>query len=236
MDSSKYLLDNSSSFALNYYPPNRRGAKSSGSAMNSGTNKTASQQSSSNRPVKVPRSMWSITPDITIFSILSLASIYFYQLFPEAIFEFNAEVLGQIFLVTIPPVWILCAFSLFRIFSILNNSVKEIRKKHIHYVSGRWSLKRNEIEMPYEDIAWVNVSQNVLERFVNIGSISIGTAMSDKPSIVMQGIRTPHKYAQKIYKKMAKARLKKSSQQHLHYMASQPGAQQVDKLATSFLQ
>lgn len=71
-------------------------------------------------------------------------------------------------------------------------------------MAGRYSLQQDVIEINYQDIGWVRVSQSILERLMDIGTIEIGAAHSHLPEISIDGRANPHKYANMIHRRLNK--------------------------------
>lgn len=156
------------------------------------------------KPIKVFISLWSVFPSILLFCVVSFLCVYLSRMNPITVLDLEFSVFGQGFIWSFPILSIFCAYICYRILAKLHNNVKEIRFRHIHFISGRWSFKRSQVEVPFEEISYVNVRQNLYERFCNIGTILVTQSSGDV--ISFDGIGNPHKYATMIYKRLAKVK------------------------------
>ena len=178
------------------------------------TSRATKKNSKKLTPVRVPRGHWSLWK-YYIFLFLSL-SLMAACLFSAARLSLDGSSMlsGIVVFVGLPAS--IFAVGALLILSVikLNNSKFELRSGCLRHVTGRYAIRQNVIEIPYEDIGWVRVTQNIVERFLNVGSIEVGAAHSHLPEIVAEGRNDPHKYAAKIYKRMSKTRRKESNKQY----------------------
>jgi len=161
-------------------------------------------KSSQAAPVRVPRDKRSIWPLFFYFTFSLVTVVVSFLVasastFGGSSFLFTWSVFG-IFLTGVVA---MIALAL-RIYIKLNNSKFEIRSKCVRHMAGRYSLQQEVIEINYRDIGWVRVSQSILERLMDIGTIEIGAAHSHLPEISIDGRANPHKYANMIHRRLAK--------------------------------
>lgn len=81
----------------------------------------------------------------------------------------------------------------------------EITCHHVRSTQGRCSLKRQFVEIPFEEILGVRASQTFLERLFGVGAVLIWTASAEHPDLIMKGIRDPEHYARVIGAKLDRA-------------------------------
>lgn len=156
--------------------------------------------------IRVRRGHWSLLNYyIGIFLTLGLLSLC---LFFAAQQSGEGEVLGSSLYVFLglPISLLILTYLIVGIVIKLNNSRFEIRTNCVRYLRGRVSIRQEVIEIPFQDIGWVRVSQNIVERFFDIGTIEVGTRHSHSPEIVAKGRIEPHKYAGVIFRRLAKSR------------------------------
>jgi len=155
-------------------------------------------------PVRVPRDKRSVWP-LFLYFILSLVSVVVSFLvasasdFAQSSLFYSWGIFGC-FLAGVAS----SVIFLILIYIRLNNSKFEIRRKCVRHMAGRYSLQQEVIEINYQDIGWVRVSQSILERLMDIGTIEIGAAHSHLPEISVDGRANPHKYANMIHRRLAK--------------------------------
>lgn len=78
----------------------------------------------------------------------------------------------------------------------------DIKCHHLLSVNGIFSINKEQVEIPFEDIMGVRISQSLLDRLLNIGTILAWTAVADRPEIVMHGIGNPQYFAKLIQNKI----------------------------------
>jgi hypothetical protein len=166
--------------------------------------KAIKKQGSGNRPVIVPRSLWSLTPAISASAISGIIGIGLSQTFPASILTLNVPLLPLT--CSVPLFIIPSAIIIAKTIQTLYNSVNEIRSRSVRCVSGLYSLKREELEVEYGDIAFVGVNQSLFERLFKIGTVVVSTGASIHPEIKMKGRKYPKKYAYMINRRRVNAR------------------------------
>ena len=144
------------------------------------------------------RSVYSIIPSLLLFGAISLLAVFLSRQFPWTLLIFDISVLGRTFTFTMPLLALLSAISLARPIALLYNDHHEIQCHHVVSIFGILSLNKKIVRLPYETLQGVHIRQNLWERFFDIGSILVGTAMTDMPEIVMPGIYRPQYYADLI--------------------------------------
>ncbi len=78
---------------------------------------------------------------------------------------------------------------------------------HIYSITGRCSLKKERIELSFEDILGVRSNQTIIERILGVGSILVWTASSENPEITMRGIANPEDVVQQIRMTMDQSKI-----------------------------
>ena len=94
------------------------------------------------------------------------------------------------------PVWLLFLIvGLARPLMLMRDSCHYMSDHHLRSTTGMMSLRREQVNIPFEDILGVRVSQGILERIFNTGTILVWTAFADRPEVKMKGIFRPQHYA-----------------------------------------
>lgn len=155
-------------------------------------------------PVHVPRGRMSVWYLFLLIAASIFTVLYTFVLASSDSFEaYSPSSMKAVFLFFIGGIiltFLLTAFT----YGKLRNSKFELRKRCVRYIVGRYWIKQEVIEINYQDIGWVRVSQSLLERVFNIGTLEIGAAHSHVPEISVHGRKDPHKYANKIHKRLVR--------------------------------
>ncbi len=164
------------------------------------------KQRPNSAPIRVPRGKRSLWPYFLALSVLGLGVLGSVVVAGSDEFHlFSESEMNSIFSFFLISLLAFLSLSLFVICK-LNNTRFELRQRCVRYMVGRFSLKQDVIEINYQDIGWVRVSQSLFERALNVGTIEIGAAHSHIPEISVRGRFEPHKYASKIHKRLARTR------------------------------
>lgn len=94
------------------------------------------------------------------------------------------------------------------------DAVFEIGCHHLRGETGRISLRRHSIEVPFEDIRGVRVSQTLFQRLIGVGDVILWTAFSELPEVSLRSISGPHRIAREISHRLDEARQRGRSDVH----------------------
>ena len=107
------------------------------------------------------------------------------------------------------PVYLLVGLILFsRPLLLMFDCTHEISCHHVRSTQGRCSLRRQFVEISFEEILGVRASQSIIERFLGVGSILVWTASAEHPDLVIKGIKDPEYYARFIGGRLDDAMIK----------------------------
>jgi len=86
----------------------------------------------------------------------------------------------------------------------------ELGCHHLRSAQGIVSLKKEQVEIPFEDILGVRFTQSILERILNVGTILVWTASAEKPEVSLKGIGDPAYFARIIKDRIDQAKIKRN--------------------------
>ncbi len=152
----------------------------------------------SDRHITIHRSWRSVLPALLVFFAFSIFSVIISQSQPELVFRSKFEFLNTTFLISMPILGLICAVLLVRPLFLMYDCYHEIGCHHIRSTEGRCSFRKSVIEISFEDLRGVRVQQNLLERFLGVGTILVGTSITDRPQVHFHGVGEPAQYARTI--------------------------------------
>lgn len=91
----------------------------------------------------------------------------------------------------LPLLVLVPGFFLSKILITIYNSVYTIDETGIEAQVGLVSFNLRQPKLRWEDIRGIEPSQNIWERVLNIGTVKIGSAMTQEAEIVMEGVGNP---------------------------------------------
>jgi hypothetical protein len=103
------------------------------------------------------------------------------------------------------------AFFLVKVLINIYNSVYCFDNSGIEAHIGLVSFNLRQPRLRWEDIRGVEPSQNIWERMLSIGTVKVGSAMSQETEIIMTGVSSPREIQELINSERAK-RLKELKQ------------------------
>lgn len=157
--------------------------------------------------VHVSRSWLSMLPHLFVFFIFGLYSVAYTSDGPASVLRFQLNITGTPYEFVFPIASLLMAVLLARPLFLMYDTSHEIRCHHVRSTSGRCSLAKKTIEIPFEDLLGVRVQQNLLERILHVGTIAVGTASTNHIEINMKGVFNPQKYASMVSKEVDRSRI-----------------------------
>lgn len=141
--------------------------------------------------VRLRRSWRSVIPGMLFALLMAILVLWLSIQYDVYGITFPLGFLGLNYNFTFPLyVFVFIVFMARPIFT-LYNCRHEIGEHHVYSVQGIWSLKRDHVEIPFEDILGVRYKQTILQRIFDVGDILVWTANADRPEIVMEGIGEP---------------------------------------------
>lgn len=143
---------------------------------------------------EMPHSIYAVVPRFFIFSLYLLLIEVIYYFIPGAV-DYIVEHFTEGFLFF---TFVMFVAFIIRPVITLFNSYHELASDYLISVQGFASFSRQEHLLPYEFIQGIEVRQNLFERFVEMGDLHIGTAMSGDVEIKIKHIERPHFYADKL--------------------------------------
>lgn len=78
---------------------------------------------------------------------------------------------------------------------LLFDSRYEATSKHVRTCTGRFSLRREEVHIPYEEIKGVRARQTIMERVLDIGDVLVWTGFNQTPDVVFRKVPSPSSIA-----------------------------------------
>lgn len=91
----------------------------------------------------------------------------------------------------LPLLILVPGFFLSKILIHIYNSVYTIDESGIEAQVGLVSFNLRQPKLRWEDIRGIEPSQNIWERLLNIGTVKVGSAMTQEAEIVMEGVANP---------------------------------------------
>lgn len=152
----------------------------------------------------VRRSMRSLVPHIILAIAVVLVSLVVTVEYPGSVHVLS---IGDDWLVPLPLGLLLCAVVVIRPIFLMYDSRLELNCHHLHWHSGRMSLRNRNVNYTFEDLLGVEVDQTIIDRLLGVGALKVGTAVVDKRSIVLQGVSNPTRWAEVIAARIDAARI-----------------------------
>ncbi|MCB0321074.1 MAG: PH domain-containing protein [Bdellovibrionales bacterium] len=156
--------------------------------------------------IVVPRSWRSEVVSFGVFFVLSLLSIFLSKVFPWSVIEGELFKLGNgsAVILRLPMFWFLPAITIGSAIYRTYNVRYVLQPKGIECEIGILALQRRVVRLWFEDIRTVQVDQTLLERFLDIGSVHIGTAATSGIEITLSGVAAPHEVQEMIQRERDK--------------------------------
>lgn len=135
------------------------------------------------------RSQWR---RMIIFLILSAASIFLSSYFPQSVIQGKLFPWGGSEIILILPLFsLLPLFGLFNLMLPIYDGSLTIDNRGLETRIGILSLHQDITRVRYEDIRSIELMQSLLERGLNVGTLSIGSAATGGIEILFDGIAMP---------------------------------------------
>jgi len=156
------------------------------------------------------RSWRSVLPRVILGLLVSSLVYYAAQKFESDSLRHDFAVFGYDISWSLALAFLVLLAAIARPISLMFDCSHELGCHHMKSTKGLLSFQREHVEIPYEDILGVRVSQNIFERILNVGRILVWTASADRPEISMGGIGDPEAGAGQIKAKVDQILIQRS--------------------------
>ncbi len=135
------------------------------------------------------RSQWQ---RMIVFFVLSGISIFLSSYFPESIIRGRLfTIAGEAFFLNLPLFSFLPLYGLVNLMLPIYDARFTIDNRGLESRIGILSLNQRIVKVRYEDIRSLELNQTLLDRGINVGAISIGSAATSTIEIVFDGLVEP---------------------------------------------
>ena len=142
--------------------------------------------------VVIPKVWRSEIGRLGVFALLCVVSVVLSRYFPRSIIYGELITIGSTRIdLGLPLFWLCPAFALFELIFRIYNVRYEVNTRYIEARIGRLSFHQRLVRIRYEDIRGVETDQSLLERFLDIGNVNVGSAATDGMEVAMAGISAP---------------------------------------------
>jgi uncharacterized membrane protein YdbT with pleckstrin-like domain len=144
------------------------------------------------RSLVIKRSWRSQWRRLLIYFALCAAAIFLSAYFPKSIIQGRLFTIGGQDIILVLPL-----FALMPLYGLLNllypvfDATLTLDNRGIETRIGIISLKQDTTRIRYEDIRSIDKMQTLVERILNVGTISIGTAATAGVEILFDGVAQP---------------------------------------------
>ena len=129
---------------------------------------------------------------LLLFFIFSILAIRLSLEFDEMVIRGELFTIGNtIFFMSMPILMAIPGYILARVLLYIYNCRYIIDERGVEAQIGLVALRLRQIRLKYEDIRGVETQQSIVERILNIGTVEVGSAMTDVIEITMKGIANP---------------------------------------------
>ena len=129
---------------------------------------------------------------LVLFFFLSVAAIMLSYEFPQLVVQGDLFTVGNtVFVMHMPILMFIPGYVLARALMFIYNSRYIIDERGAEAQIGLVSLRLRQTRLKYEDIRGVRAIQSILDRILNIGTVEIGSAMTEDIEIRMLGVENP---------------------------------------------
>lgn len=142
--------------------------------------------------VVIPKVWRSELGRLAVYILLSIASVVLSRQFPGSIIYGELITVGSTRVdLGLPLFWLFPVFALMELLFRIYNVRYEVNTRFIEARIGRLSFHQRLVRIRYEDIRGVETSQTLLERFLDIGDVFVGSAATDGMEVKISGIAAP---------------------------------------------
>ncbi len=137
-----------------------------------------------------------------LFGLVSFYGIPISKEFPETVLHQNVDLFGFSFVLHLPILLLVAILVIARPLFLLFDCKYEVKCHHISATTGILSFNKRHFEMPLENARGVEVKQNLWERILFVGTVLVGSAMTDVPEVELHGVADPEGIATIIRSRM----------------------------------
>jgi uncharacterized membrane protein YdbT with pleckstrin-like domain len=149
--------------------------------------------------IVIPKAWRSEITLLCVFIILTITSIYLSYELPGSIISGELFSIGGYALeLRFPLFWLFPFGTLFLAVFRIYNVRYTVDERGIETRVGVLWTHQNIVRIRYEDILSIETTQSLLDRFLCIGNVWVGTAATGGTEIVMQGIGAPFEVQEMI--------------------------------------
>lgn len=159
--------------------------------------------------MEVRRSWRSVFPGLLAFLFVCGIAVPLSRRLPVLLLDWSTEIFGYQLEVHMPIMGLLAAVLLIRPLFLMYDSLYLVTSHHVKATTGRCSLRRIDVEIAYEDVRGVSISQSILQRILSVGNLRIWTALSSSPEMLMRGIGNPKVVADTIRSQIDQNRIER---------------------------
>jgi len=129
---------------------------------------------------------------LILFFVLSFLAIALSNEFDETVIRGELFTIGGTMLyMSMPLLMLIPGCLLGKILLYMYNCRYIIDERGVEAQIGLVALHLRQIRLKYEDIRGVETGQSIVERILNIGTVEVGSAMTDGVEIRMKGVANP---------------------------------------------
>jgi uncharacterized membrane protein YdbT with pleckstrin-like domain len=164
-------------------------------------------------------------PRLIVFFVSIISAPILTEIFPGSIVRGPIFTLGDstVFL-SLPLYWLTPLTALFELIAKIYNVRYYIDSQGIESWDGILSIRQVITRVRHEDIRSIETDQSLLERFLDIGTVAVGTAATSGIEIALRGVDSPKKLQQ--FLQAERDEVKKTSQ-----APSQPTREQQNEVS-----
>lgn len=145
---------------------------------------------------------------ITLLLVLCVAAVVLSHYFPSSVIRGELITLGDTrFELDLPLFALMPVVALMDLIARIYDVKYLLDGEGIEARDGIISLSQKIIRLRYEDVRMVEFDQSLLERFLDIGDLQVGTAASANVEVIMKGIAAPREVQRLIQNERDRRRL-----------------------------
>lgn len=145
---------------------------------------------------------------ICVLLILCIAAVALSNYFPASVIKGELISLGDSrFDLNLPLFALMPVIAMGDLIARIYDVRYTLDARGIEAREGIISLSQRIIRLRYEDVRMVEFDQSLLERFLDVGDLQVGTAASSEVEMVMQGVAAPREIQQMIQNERDRRRI-----------------------------
>lgn len=145
---------------------------------------------------------------MAIFFVLCIAAIFLSNYFPASIIRGELLTIGDTRAdLNLPLFALMPLVALGDLIARVYDVRYTLDSRGIEAREGIISLSQRIIRLRYEDVRMVEFDQSLLERFLDVGDLQVGTAASSEVEMEMKGVSAPREIQQMIQNERDRRRI-----------------------------